>query len=104
MRPNKCLKRNPKRFRSSSGRHRATRYRIPRRRRLARRRRALDDTAAEHARLAGLGIIEHAGLTRRYPILTGDQLNLDAADAMSQPSRLRGSGRANLDEYLAIRE
>src|SRR5450631_1604275 len=64
-------------------------------------RRAPDDSAAEHARLTGLRIIEHAGLTGRYAILAGDQLDLDAARAMPQPGRLRRPGRANLDEDLA---
>ena len=63
--------------------------------------RALDEAAAEHARLAVGRIVEHAGLAGRHAFLAVDQLDLDAAGAAAQPRRLRRARRAHLDEDLA---
>ena len=65
------------------------------------RQRALDEAAAEHARLPVGRIVEHAGLSRRDAVLAVDQFDHDAAAAAHQPGRLRRAGRAHLDEDLA---
>src|SRR5262249_48416218 len=65
-----------------------------------RRHRALDEAAAEHARLAVGRVVERAGLPGRHAVLAGDEIDLDAAGASAQPSRLRRPGGAHLDEDL----
>src|SRR5512144_3115282 len=69
-------------------------------RRPRRRDRALDEAAAEHARLALGGIVEHARLARRHAVLAGDEIDLDALPRPAQPGRLRGPCGADLDEDL----
>src|SRR5262245_43497100 len=63
-------------------------------------RRLLDDSAAQHARLPVGRIVKHAGLPRRYAVLPGDQINLDALRATAEPGRPRRSGRAHPHEHL----
>src|SRR5262249_25537747 len=65
-----------------------------------RRHRALDEAAAEHARLAVGRVVERAGLPGRHAVLAGDEIDLDAAGAAAQPGRLRRPGGAHLDEDL----
>src|SRR5579871_7023085 len=81
--------------------HRPRTLRRARRRHVDRRRHALDEAAAEHARLAVARVVEHAGLAGRDTLLAIDQLDLDAARGGAEPSRLRRPRRAHLDEYLA---
>ena len=69
--------------------------------RVRRRHRALDETAAEHARLALACVVEHAGLPRRDAVLAVDQFDLVAAVRRAQPRRLRRPRRAHLDENFA---
>src|SRR5882757_4782212 len=67
---------------------------------LARRHRALNEAAAQHARLTLWRIIEHAGLARGDAVLAGDEIDLDAVSAPAQPSGLWRPGRSHLDENL----
>src|SRR5262245_65025886 len=69
-------------------------------RHFCRRDRALDEAAAEHARLAFGRIVEHAGLARRYSVFAGDEVDLDPLAAPAQPGRLRRPRGADLDEDL----
>src|SRR5260370_11152375 len=62
--------------------------------------RALDESAAEHARLSRRRIVEHTGLARRYPVVAGDEFNLEAAVDRAQPGRLRRARRAHPHEHL----
>src|SRR3954454_5148360 len=62
--------------------------------------RALDESAAEDARLPGGCIVEHAGLTWRYALFARDKFDLIPAIAGAQPSRLRRAGRAHPHENL----
>src|SRR5665213_533947 len=66
-----------------------------------RRYRALDKSAAKHARLALAMLVEDAGLPRRDAILAVDQLDLIAGASGAQPSRPRRPRRAHLDENFA---
>src|SRR3984957_13699451 len=62
---------------------------------------ALDETAAEYARLAGSGIVEHTGLPRGNALLARDQFDFIAAVfARAQPRRLRRTGRSHPHENL----
>jgi hypothetical protein len=67
-------------------------------RRSCRRDRALDEAAAEHARLALGRVVEHAGLSRRHAILAGNEVDFDAPACPAEPRRLRRPRRTNLDE------
>src|ERR1043166_3062501 len=62
--------------------------------------RALNKTAAEHARLARGRVVEHAGLPGRDALLARDELNRVMAVAAAQPGRLRRAGRAHPHEDL----
>src|SRR6266513_3706004 len=62
--------------------------------------RALDEAAAEHARLAFGRIVEHAGLARRHAVLAVEEVDLHAVRSPAQPGRLRLPRRAHLDEHL----
>src|SRR2546423_12616879 len=62
--------------------------------------RALNESAAEHARLPGGCIVEHTGLTWRYALFARDKFDLIPAIAGAQPSRLRRAGRAHPNENL----
>src|SRR5262249_39613433 len=73
---------------------------VPRGRTVCRRDRALDEAAAEHARLPFGGVVEHAGLARRHAVLAVEEIDLDACPSPAQPRRLRRPGRAHLDEHL----
>src|SRR5579883_1487625 len=75
--------------------------RAARRHRVDRRGHALDEAAAEHARLAVARIVEHAGLAGRDAFFAVDQLDLDPVAGHAEPSRLRRASRAHLDEDLA---
>src|SRR5665811_429374 len=63
--------------------------------------RALDEAAAEYARLALAGVIEYAGLAGRNAILAVHQFDLIAAIRGREPARLRRPGRAYLHEHFA---
>src|ERR1700744_6247010 len=63
-------------------------------------RRALDESAAEHARLPRGRIIEHAGLAGGYALFAGDQFDLITAISGAQPRRLRRAGRSHPDKNL----
>src|SRR5262245_61431902 len=69
-------------------------------RHFCRRDRALDEAAAEHARLALGRIVEYAGLARRYSVLAGDKIDLDPPAAPAQPGRLRRPRGTDLHEDL----
>src|SRR5215472_4527026 len=56
-----------------------------------------DDPAAEHARLARRGLIEHAGLSGRHAVFTLDQLDFKTIGVAAEPSGLWGARRADLD-------
>ncbi len=62
--------------------------------------RALNEAAAQHARLTLRRIVEHTGLSGRDAVLAGDEVDLDAVGTAAQPRRLRRPGRAHLDENL----
>jgi len=62
-----------------------------------------DESATEHACLAGFGVIEHTGLTGRNAILAVDQIDLGATRPKPQPRRLRRPGRSDLDVNFARR-
>src|SRR6266852_127113 len=62
--------------------------------------RALDEAAAEHARLPRWRVVEHAGLPRGHALLARDQFDLVMAVAATQPGWLRRAGRAHPHEYL----
>ena len=62
--------------------------------------RALDESTAEHARPPRRRIVEHAGLTRRYPLLARDQFDFITAIGRAQPRRLRHPGRSHPHENL----
>src|ERR1700752_3346136 len=60
---------------------------------------ALDEAAAEHARLAGRCIVEHTGLPRGDALFARDQLDFIASVfARPQPRRLRRAGRSHPHE------
>src|ERR1700722_8434970 len=62
---------------------------------------ALDETAAEHTRLAGGCIVEHTGLPRGDALFARDQFDLIAAVfGRAQPRRLRRTGRSYPHENL----
>src|ERR1700712_3782501 len=61
---------------------------------------ALDEPAAEHARLSAGGGVEHAGLARRHALFAGDQFDFVAAVDRAQPRRLRRTRRAHPHEHL----
>ena len=62
--------------------------------------RALDKSAAEHARLPRGRIVEHAGLAGRYALLARDEFDFIAAIGRAQPRRLRRAGRSHAHENL----
>src|SRR5262249_57746559 len=62
--------------------------------------RALDDAAAQHARLPLRRIVEHTGLPRRHAVLAGDEIDLDPARTAAEPGGVRRPGRAHLDVDL----
>ena len=64
--------------------------------------RALDEAAAEHARLALAGVIEHAGLAGRHAMFAIDKFHFVAGGAVAQPGRLRRPGRTHLDEHFQL--
>src|ERR1700676_3206768 len=68
--------------------------------RCALRRGAVDETAAEHAGLAGSCIVEHARLAGRHTLFARDQLDLIAAIGRAQPRRLGAAGRPHPHENL----
>src|SRR5262245_57684059 len=63
--------------------------------------RALDESAAQHARLPLTRVIKDAGLAWRYTMLAIDQFHLATMCAMAQPGCLRRSRRPDLHEDLA---
>src|SRR5262249_62201981 len=63
--------------------------------------RALDEAAAEHARLAFGRVVEHASLARRHAVLALEQIDLHAVRSPAQPGRLWRPRRAHLDGPLA---
>src|SRR5262245_53580150 len=60
----------------------------------------MNDAAAEQACLAVGRVVEHAGLPRRYAVLAGNEIDLDALRATAEPSRPRRTGRAHAHEHL----
>src|SRR5205085_7377181 len=56
--------------------------------------------AAEHARLPGWRIVEHAGLAGRHALLAAGKLHFVPAIDRAQPCRLRGTGRTHAHEHL----
>src|SRR5215831_10149804 len=74
--------------------------RLPHERNVRRRDRALDEAAAEHARLPFGGVVEHAGLARRHAVLAVEEVDFDARPSPAQPCRLRRPRGAHLDEHL----
>src|SRR5450631_1832134 len=68
---------------------------------VGRRHRALDEAAAEHARLANAGVVKDAGLAGRNAILAVHEINLVTAVRGREPAGLRRPGRTHLHEYLA---
>src|SRR5262249_15461417 len=65
--------------------------------------RALNESAAEHARLARRRIVEHTGLAGRDALFARDQLDLVTAVAAAQPRRLRRPRRAHPHKNLKAR-
>src|SRR5579871_1676211 len=63
-------------------------------------RRALNEAAAEHARLSGGRVIEHTGLARRDTFFAGYELDLVTAVSAAQPSGLRRARRTHPHENL----
>src|SRR5689334_5356513 len=49
---------------------------------------AADEAAAEHARLAVRGVVEHAGLSGRDALFAAGKLHLDAVAGAAQPAGL----------------
>src|SRR5215470_16557324 len=70
------------------------------RRGLGQGRRLMNDAATEHARLPFRRIVEHAGLSRRNTVLSGDQVDLDALCGAAQPGWPRRARRAHPYEHL----
>src|ERR1700733_1335474 len=68
--------------------------------RCALRGRALDESAAEHARLARGCIVEHAGLAGGYALFAGDEFDFISAINRAEPRRLRRAGRSHPHENL----
>src|SRR5665811_542871 len=68
---------------------------------VGRRHRALDEAAAEYARLALAGIIKDAGLAGRNAVLAVHQFDLVAAVGGHEPAGLRRPRRTYLHEHLA---
>src|SRR5882757_1324227 len=64
------------------------------------RRRALDESAAEHARLPRWRIVEYASLAGRHALLACDQFDFITAFRRAQPRRLRRAGRTHPHEHL----
>src|SRR5262249_36317141 len=64
------------------------------------RRGALNEAAAQHARLTRRRIVEHAGLARRDALLARDELHLVMAGRAAQPGRLWRARRAHAYENL----
>src|SRR6266540_1530385 len=62
--------------------------------------RALDESAAEHARLSRRRIVEHAGLAGRDALFAGNEFDLITAVDRAQPGRLRRARRAHAHEHL----
>src|SRR5437763_4284175 len=62
--------------------------------------RALDEAAAEHARLAFGRVVEHASLPRRHAVLALEQIDLNPVRSPAQPGRLWRARRAHLHEHL----
>src|SRR5262245_57818339 len=60
----------------------------------------MNDAAAEHACLPVGRVVEHAGLSRRYTILPGDEIDLDSLRTTAEPGPPRRSGRAHAHEHL----
>src|SRR6478736_288664 len=62
--------------------------------------RALDESAAEHARLSRRRIVEHAGLAGRDALFAGNEFDLITAVDRAQPGWLRGARRTHAYEHL----
>src|SRR4029453_14145358 len=60
----------------------------------------MNDAAAEHACLPVGRVVEHAGLPRRYAVLAGNEIDLDALRTTAEPGRPRRAGRAHAHEHL----
>src|SRR6267154_5331645 len=62
--------------------------------------RALDESAAEHARLSRRRVVEHAGLARRNALFAGNEFDFVSTVHGAQPGRLRRARRAHAHEHL----
>src|SRR3979490_3517912 len=62
--------------------------------------RALDEAAAEHARLSRRRIVEHAGLAGRDALFAGNEFDLITAVDRAPPDRLRRPRRTHAHEHL----
>src|SRR5450755_4352942 len=62
--------------------------------------RTLDESAAEHARLARGRIVEYAGLAGRNAFFAGDEFDFITVVGRAQPSRLRRPCRSHAHENL----